>query len=225
MKTGVRGLAYVRTSRTHGWPAELASEAAAMSDAVSRSTASRTVMARLSRSMAVDARRSRRLHGRPDRPRWRRQVDAARSSRAGVTRIQTGMSHVLGGRYGAIGFAAPRHRRPHRLHAAGPRPQSLSDAERGGEPRFLRPAVRPGCAASAGPASTTCSMATGLAALSRPASRQALRRHEAEARHLRRAHPRSRPADPRRADHRHRSAVAAAVLGARSTRCARAGRR
>ena len=44
--------------------------------------------------------------------------------------------------------------------------------------------------------------------------RQAVGRHEAEARPVLRADPRPGPADPRRADHRRRSAVAPAVLGA-----------
>ncbi len=50
--------------------------------------------------------------------------------------------------------------------------------------------------------------------LRRPPGQQALRRHEAEARPVLRADPRPRPADPRRAHHRRRSAVAPAVLGA-----------
>ena len=45
-----------------------------------------------------------------------------------------------------------------------------------------------------------------------PAGQQALRRHAAEARAVLRPDPRSRPADPGRADDRRRSAVAAAVL-------------
>ena len=51
-------------------------------------------------------------------------------------------------------------------------------------------------------------------ALPRPAGRQAVRRHEAEALPVLRADPRPGPADPRRADHRRRSAVAPPVLGA-----------
>ena len=47
-----------------------------------------------------------------------------------------------------------------------------------------------------------------------PARRQAFGRHEAETRPVLRADPRSRPADPRRADHGRRPAVAPAVLGA-----------
>ena len=50
--------------------------------------------------------------------------------------------------------------------------------------------------------------------LPRPAGRQAVGRHEAEALAVLLADPRSGPADPRRADHRRRPAVAAAVLGA-----------
>ena len=48
----------------------------------------------------------------------------------------------------------------------------------------------------------------GPGAVPRPPRRQALGRHEAEARPVLRADPRSRPADPRRADHRRRSALA-----------------
>ena len=48
----------------------------------------------------------------------------------------------------------------------------------------------------------------------RPPRRQALGRHEAEGRALRRAGPRPGPAHPRRAHHRRRSALAAAVLDA-----------
>ena len=49
--------------------------------------------------------------------------------------------------------------------------------------------------------------------LRRPPGRQAVRRHETEARTLLRTGPRSRSADHGRADHRHRSAVAPAILG------------
>ena len=51
-------------------------------------------------------------------------------------------------------------------------------------------------------------------AVPRPSRRQALGRHEAEGRPVRRARPRSRPAHPRRADDRRRSAFAPAVLDA-----------
>ena len=50
--------------------------------------------------------------------------------------------------------------------------------------------------------------------VSRPAGRQALRRHAAEARPVLCAHPRPGPAYPGRADHRSGSAVPQAVLGA-----------
>ncbi len=56
--------------------------------------------------------------------------------------------------------------------------------------------------------------ATGLGPVRGSARRQALRRHEAEGRAVRRAGPRSRSADPRRADDRRRPAVAPAVLAA-----------
>ena len=49
-------------------------------------------------------------------------------------------------------------------------------------------------------------------AVPRPPRRQALRRHEAEGRPLRRPDPRPRPAHPRRADHRRRSSLPPAVL-------------
>ena len=52
----------------------------------------------------------------------------------------------------------------------------------------------------------------GPGAVPRPARRQALRRHEAEGRPLRRPDPRPRPAHPRRADHRRRSSLPPAVL-------------
>ena len=56
--------------------------------------------------------------------------------------------------------------------------------------------------------------ATGLGPFADSPGRQAVGRDEAEGRPVRRAGPRSGSADPRRADHRRRSAVAAAVLGA-----------
>ena len=55
---------------------------------------------------------------------------------------------------------------------------------------------------------------TGLAPVFRSAGEEAFGRHAAEARALLLSDPRSRPSDPRRADHRRRSALAPAVLGA-----------
>ena len=66
--------------------------------------------------------------------------------------------------------------------------------------------------------------ATGPGPVPRPPGRQALGRHEAEGRPVRRAGPRPGPAHPRRADHRRRSALAAAVLDAHRRHPRRAAR-
>ncbi len=60
---------------------------------------------------------------------------------SGVRKIQQGKVVGLRRRRGRR-RASQGHSRPHRLYAAGPGPQSLSDAERVREYRFLRPAVR-----------------------------------------------------------------------------------
>ena len=105
-----------------------------------------------------------------------------------------------------------RELRPHRLHAAGAWPQSLSDAQRLREHRLLRPLVRPG-RRRAPSAHRRAAQGDRARPVRRTGRRQALRRHEAEAQPLLRADPRSRPAHSRRADDRRRSALAPAVLG------------
>ena len=105
-----------------------------------------------------------------------------------------------------------RDPRPHRLYAAGPRPQPLPDALRLREHRFLRPIVRiVGDGASLQDHRASHRDEPGEV---RSASRrQAFRRHEAEAEPLLRAHQRPGPSHPRRADDRRRPAVARPVLG------------
>ena len=131
---------------------------------------------------------------------------------AGARRIQQGHVEVLGGDM-ADAELSPGRLPAHRLHAAGPGQEPLPDAVGLRERRLLRPAVRP----RPGRAQAPHRRAAGqhrAGTLPRPAGRQAVRRHEAEALPVLRADPRPRPADPRRADHRRRSAVAPPVLGA-----------
>ena len=142
---------------------------------------------------------------------------------AGARRMQDGRVEVLGG-----DMADARHRAArlpaHRLHAAGARAgtsiptsacarTSTSSRRLFGQGRAERDARIAELLA-----------ATGLAPFADRPARQALGRHEAEARPVLRADPRPGPADPRRADHRRRSALAPAVLGAGRRGCARAGR-
>ncbi len=96
----------------------------------------------------------------------------------------------------------------------GPGQESLSRSERPRKHRILRSPVRPGARRARMRASTRCCDGTGLAPFAdRPAGklsggmRQKLGLCCC-------ADPRSRTADPGRADHRRRSAVAPAVLGA-----------
>ena len=130
---------------------------------------------------------------------------------AGVRKIQQGDVVVFDKDVGES--AQPQgNPRPHRLHAARARPQSLSDAERVREHRLLRPPVRPGRGGAAGPHHRAPDRDRD-GEVRGPPGRQALRRHEAEAQPLLRADQRSRPSHSRRADDRRRSAVARPVLG------------
>ena len=111
---------------------------------------------------------------------------------AGARRIQEGRVEVLGGDMADAGFR--RDGLPaHRLHAAGPGQEPLPDAVGLREHRLLRPAVRPGpCRAQAPHRRAAGQHRAG--ALPRPAGRQAVRRHEAEALPVLRADPRPGPA-------------------------------
>ena len=110
----------------------------------------RTVTARRSRSTTsrIDI-PSRIMVGR-DRAGRRRQVDAARAHRRRAEDPGRATSSCFDKRHRATAAHRASMPRPHRLYAAGPRPQSLSDAERVREHRFLRPPVRPGRARSGG---------------------------------------------------------------------------
>ena len=132
---------------------------------------------------------------------------------AGVRAMQSGRVEVLGG-----DIADADHRiavaSAHRLHAAGPRQESLLRRCRSSRTSTSSAGCSARTRRARASASTTLLESTDLAPFRGPAGRQALRRHEAEARPVLLADPRSRSADPRRADHRRRSALAPAVLGA-----------
>ena len=143
-------------------------------------------------------------------PGRRRQVDAARAHRRREEDSDR-RGRRLRQEHRRPGDLA-RDAWPHRLYAAGPRPQPLPDALRLREHRFLRPIVR--------------IIGDGTSLQDRRASygdepgevrsascRQAFRRHEAEAEPLLRPYQRPGPSHPRRADHRRRSPVARPVLG------------
>ena len=130
---------------------------------------------------------------------------------AGVKKIQTRRGLRLRQEHRQPGDLA-RDPRPHRLYAAGPRPQPLPDALRVREHRFLRPLVRI-VGGGAPLQDRRASHGDEPGEVRSPSRRQAFRRHEAEAQPLLRAHQRSRPAHPRRADHRRRPTVARPVLG------------
>ena len=131
---------------------------------------------------------------------------------AGSKKMQDGKITVLDGDIAER--PAPSQRGPaHRLHAARPGEEPVSRAQRPRQRRFHGAAVRavgrraprPRQGAAAG---------DGAGPVRRSSRGQAVGRDEAEGGAVRRAGPRSGPADPRRADDRRRSAVAAAVLGA-----------
>ena len=154
-----------------------------------------------------------RLHGRADRSRWRRQVDACSSIIAGARQVQSGARLRARRRYGRRRRTAPR--------SARASPICRRDWAR----TFIR------TSASARTSNSSAALfgqsraerdwriaellhSTGLAPFADRAGEEAVGRHAAETRTVLLAHPRSRPPDPRRADDRRRSAVAAPVLGA-----------
>ena len=142
VKTGVRGIGIVRTDRRDGVAGRPASQAAAMTDAVSRA-GSTNVSHRygaIDRAGRRHGRYSSAHHGGRDRPRRGRQVHLAG---ADFRRAQNPERQGRGLRRRYRRCDPPQSAsRPHRLHAAGTGPQSLSDAQRVREHRFLRPAVR-----------------------------------------------------------------------------------
>ena len=109
---------------------------------------------------------------------------------AGARAIQPGRIEVLGGDM-ADAAPPPGGLPAHRLHAAGAGQESLSDAVGVRERRLLRPPVRPR-PQRARAAHRRAAAGHRAGALRRPPRRQALRRHEAEARPVLRADPRSR---------------------------------
>jgi ribosome-dependent ATPase len=144
---------------------------------------------------------------------------------SGARAIQQGHVRARRHRRAAIARAMPRIA----YMPQGLGKQPVPDAVGRGEPAVLRAPVRPRRGRAA-PPHRRADAQHRPASVPRPPGRQAVRRHEAEARPVLRADPRSRPADPRRADHRRRSAVARAVLGSdrahprRAARHERAGR-
>ena len=130
---------------------------------------------------------------------------------AGARQIQTGKAYVLGG-----DIADPAHRAEvcaHRLHAAGPRQEPLSRSQHPRKHRVFWPPVRTVPFRKGGP-HRRASQEHRACTFRRPSGEKIVGRHEAEARTLLLADPRSRPLDPRRADDRRRPAVAPPVLGA-----------
>ena len=111
---------------------------------------------------------------------------------AGARRIQQGQVEVLGGDM-ADARLSPDGLPAHRLHAAGAGQEPLPDAVGLREHRLLRPAVRPSRAEAQAPHRRAAGQHRA-GALPRPAGRQAVRRHEAEALPVLRADPRPGPA-------------------------------
>ena len=132
---------------------------------------------------------------------------------AGVRRIQEGEVFALDGDMRRPG-ASPLEPASHRLHAAGPRAQPVPD------PDACSRISTSSAACSTNPRAERERRINGTArrdrsrSVSRPAGRQAVGRHEAEAVAVLLADPRSGPLDPRRTDHGRRPAVAPAILGA-----------
>ena len=110
---------------------------------------------------------------------------------------------------------APARGRPaHRVHAAGPGQEPLPRAQRLRQRRLHGAALRPVGRRSARRASSELLEATGLGPFAdRPAGKLSGGMKQ-KVGPVRRAGPRSGSAHPRRADHRRRSALAAAVLDA-----------
>ncbi len=151
-----------------------------------------------------------RLHGRPDRPRRRRQIEPAGPGgrRPGHP---AGRHRGAGRRHGTR--APPAHGLPpYRLHAARPGQEPLPHAVGGGEPAVLRPPVRPRCRRAAPTHRRTDPQHRPVSLPGTPGG-QAFRRHEAETRPVLRSDPRPGPAHPGRAHHRRRPAGAGPVLG------------
>ena len=152
-----------------------------------------------------------RVHGRADRPGRRGKVQPAGARRRRPPN-SAGAGRGARRRHGRRGLSTgglPAHR----LHAAGAGQEPVPDAVGLREHRLLRPAVRPGPRRAQAPHRRAAGQYRA-GALPRPAGRQAVRRHEAEALPVLRPDPRPGPVDPRRADHRRRSSVAPPVLGA-----------
>ena len=143
---------------------------------------------------------------------------------AGSKKMQDGHGHASSAATWPSA-APPRRRLPaHRLHAAGPGQEPLPRAQRLRQ-RRLHGAGSSGCRPTrARRPHQRAARRHGPGPVPRPPRRQALGRHEAEGRALRRAGPRPGPAHPRRADHRRRSALAAAVLDAHRRHPRRAAR-
>ena len=153
------------------------------------------------------------LHGRADRPGRRRQVEPAGADRRRARASRRASVEVLGG-----DMADARHRRArlpaHRLHAAGPGKNLYPTLSVLREHRLLRPPVRPRPAPSAQRRIAELLQATGLAPFAdRPAGKLSGGMKQKLGLCCALIHDPG-PADPRRADHRRRSAVAPPVLGA-----------
>ena len=165
-----------------------------------------------------------RPHDRGDRSGRRRQVDPARARSPGCARSSRAASRCFGG---DIGDKAHRDGAGVRASPICRRAWAAISTRRCRSSRTSTSSA--GCSArtkpSAGSRIDELLKATEPRPLREPAGRQAFRRHEAEARPLLRADPRSGPAHPRRADHRRRSALARPVLGPDRHASAAAGRR
>ena len=211
VKTGVRGMGVVRTNARRQRGRTTSSQASAMTEAIVARLDS--VSHRYGATIALDdvsidipARMMVGVIG-PD--------GVGKSTMlaliSGVRKIQEGQVFVFDGDMADTAHLN-RNPWPHRLHAARSWPQSLSDAQRFREHRFLRPAVR--AIGDRTPARITELLtATGARSVRGPSGRQAIRRNEAEAQSLLRAHQRSGPAHSRRADDRRRPALAAVSSG------------
>ena len=131
---------------------------------------------------------------------------------AGARQIQSGSVFVLDGDMAGCG-ASRRGLPSHRLYAARIGQESLRGPQRPREHRVFWPPVRT-IPFRARPENRRTAREHRAGAVFRSAGEETVGRHAAKARALLLSHPRSGPPDSRRADHRRRSALAPAILGA-----------
>ena len=160
---GLPGVAYVKFDAKAEWPERLQGKPWQVAAAAARSPASTASATATTACVALDGVTldiPAGPHHRVDRPRRRRQVDAAGPGRR--RQAHAGRQGRGAGRRHGRRPASRRDLPAHRLHAAGPGQEPLSRPQRAREHRLLRPPVRPGPRRAQRRGSPTCWTAPGL---------------------------------------------------------------